>query len=111
MDAFCRKLKDMGYKKVETVDTTCGMFMRRREAKSICLRHGVVEYRAGGAFATIAYQQMTHPVLVESLDRRASARIDIGQTLIGMHIHPVVVPLRISMKQGHNWEKKETLGA
>lgn len=54
---------------------------------------------AGGAFATIAYQQMTHPVLVESLNRRASAGIDIGQTLIGMHIHPVVVPLRISLKK------------
>jgi uncharacterized protein (TIGR01440 family) len=54
---------------------------------------------AGGAFATIAYQRMKDPVLVESINARASAGIDIGGTLIGMHIHPVVVPLRISLKK------------
>jgi uncharacterized protein (TIGR01440 family) len=53
---------------------------------------------AGGAFATAAYQNGADPVLVESLNARADAGIDIGDTLIGMHIHPVVVPLRISLK-------------
>lgn len=52
---------------------------------------------AGGAFATVAYQNMKDPVLVENLRMEADAGIDIGQTLIGMHIHPVAVPLRISM--------------
>lgn len=52
---------------------------------------------AGGAFATIAYEKMADPVLVESLLAQADAGIDIGQTLIGMHIRPVVVPLRISL--------------
>lgn len=52
---------------------------------------------AGGAFATAAYQNMSDPVLVESLMASADAGIDIGQTLIGMHIHPVVVPVRISL--------------
>lgn len=52
---------------------------------------------AGGAFATVTYQKMSDPVLVESLNAQADAGIDIGGTLIGMHIHPVVVPLRISM--------------
>lgn len=52
---------------------------------------------AGGAFATVAYQKMKEPVLVENLRMEADAGIDIGQTLIGMHIHPVAVPLRISM--------------
>lgn len=51
---------------------------------------------AGGAFATAAYQNMSDPVLVESLNASADAGIDIGQTLIGMHINPVVVPVRIS---------------
>ncbi len=54
---------------------------------------------AGGAFATIAYQKMENAVLVEDLKASADAGIDIGRTLIGMHIHPVVVPLRISMDQ------------
>lgn len=52
---------------------------------------------AGGAFATVAYERMKDPVVVESLNARADAGMDIGATLIGMHIHPVVVPLRISM--------------
>ena len=37
MEAFCRNLKDMGYEKVEMIDTTNGMFMSRREAKSLLL--------------------------------------------------------------------------
>ena len=52
---------------------------------------------AGGAFGTVAYERMDAPVVVESLDAQASAGMDIGGTLIGMHIHPVVVPLRISV--------------
>ena len=54
---------------------------------------------AGGAFTTVAYQRMQDPVLVESIEARGQAGIDIGGTLIGMHIHPVVVPLRISLKK------------
>lgn len=52
---------------------------------------------AGGAFASVAWNRMTDPVLVESLSACADAGIDIGGTLIGMHIHPVVVPVRISI--------------
>lgn len=55
--------------------------------------------KAGGSFATAAYRNMKDPVAVESLQAQASAGLDIGDTLIGMHIHPVVVPLRISVKQ------------
>ena len=52
---------------------------------------------AGGAFASVTWNRMADPVLVESLSARAYAGIDIGGTLIGMHIHPVVVPVRISI--------------
>ena len=51
----------------------------------------------GGAFASVTWNRMADPVLVESLSARADAGIDIGGTLIGMHIHPVVVPVRISI--------------
>lgn len=54
---------------------------------------------AGGAFATEAYQKMKDPVLVEDLRASADAGLDIGDTLIGMHIHPVVVPVRISLRK------------
>lgn len=52
---------------------------------------------AGGAFASVTWNRMTDPILVESICARADAGIDIGGTLIGMHIHPVVVPVRISI--------------
>lgn len=52
---------------------------------------------AGGAFASVMYEKRPAAVLVESLEAKAHAGIDIGGTLIGMHIHPVVVPLRISL--------------
>ena len=52
---------------------------------------------AGGAFASVTWNRMADPVLVESLSARADAGIDIGGTLIGTHIHPVVVPVRISI--------------
>ncbi len=42
-----------------------------------------------------AYQHMADPVVVETI--RANAGIDIGQTLIGMHLKPVAVPLRTSI--------------
>ncbi len=54
---------------------------------------------AGGAFATAAWSKFNHPVAVESLEAKASAGMDIGATLIGMHIHPVVVPVRIAQKK------------
>jgi uncharacterized protein (TIGR01440 family) len=48
--------------------------------------------RAGGAAAAVAYRAMTSAVLVEQV--RADAGIDIGSTLIGMHLRPVAIPLR-----------------
>lgn len=54
---------------------------------------------AGGAFATVCYQKMQHPVLTESIRTQAVAGLDIGGTLIGMHLQPTVVPLRISLRK------------
>ena len=54
--------------------------------------------KAGGSFATTAYKRFADPVAVESLKQSAYAGMDIGGTLIGMHIKPVVVPLRIEVK-------------
>ncbi|TCT26397.1 uncharacterized protein (TIGR01440 family) [Melghiribacillus thermohalophilus] len=56
--------------------------------------------KAGGSMAAYAYRQMSDPVVVESI--QAEAGIDIGDTLIGMHLKPVVVPLRFKQKRiGH----------
>ncbi len=49
--------------------------------------------RAGGSFATAAWHTMKSPVALEEI--RADAGIDIGCTLIGMHLKRVAVPLRL----------------
>ncbi len=51
--------------------------------------------KAGGSFATTAWQRMQHPVAVEEI--RADAGLDIGGTLIGMHLKRVAVPVRLSV--------------
>ncbi|GAA5346623.1 TIGR01440 family protein [Planifilum fimeticola] len=53
--------------------------------------------KAGGAMAAHAYRRMEEPVLVERVV--ADAGIDIGDTLIGMHLRPVAVPVRPSIRQ------------
>ena len=52
---------------------------------------------AGGSFATTVWENMTCPVAVEHI--RAAAGMDIGDTLIGMHLKEVAVPVRLSVKQ------------
>ena len=54
----------------------------------------VPQPKAGGSFATQAYAHFTNPVAVEEI--RADAGIDIGFTLIGMHLKKVAVPLRLT---------------
>ncbi|MFE8701859.1 TIGR01440 family protein [Cytobacillus sp. FJAT-54145] len=51
---------------------------------------------AGGAMATYAFQHFKNPVVIEHV--RADAGIDIGDTLIGMHLKHVAVPIRVSEK-------------
>ena len=57
--------------------------------------NAVPQPKAGGSFATAAYKGFAHPVLVETV--QASAGLDIGGTLIGMHLKRVAVPVRLSL--------------
>ena len=50
--------------------------------------------KAGGSLATAAYAGFDDPVAVEEI--RADAGLDIGFTLIGMHLKKVAVPLRLT---------------
>lgn len=54
----------------------------------------VPHLKAGGSFAAAAYAGFENPYVVEEI--QAAAGIDIGDTLIGMHLRPVAVPVRIS---------------
>ncbi len=53
----------------------------------------VPQKKAGGSLATVAYGSFTDPVVVEEI--KADAGMDIGDTLIGMHLKKVAVPVRI----------------
>lgn len=52
--------------------------------------------KAGGSLATVAMNMFHEPILVESI--QAHGGLDIGDTFIGMHLRPVVVPVRASIK-------------
>lgn len=53
--------------------------------------------KAGGSMSTYAYSQFKDPVVVEEI--QAHAGIDIGQTLIGMHLKKVAIPVRTSISK------------
>ena len=55
----------------------------------------VPQPKAGGSFAVTAWNDMDDPVAVETI--AAEAGIDIGGTLIGMHLRRVAVPVRTSL--------------
>ena len=54
----------------------------------------VPQPKAGSSFATAAYHAFRHPVAQEEI--RADAGLDIGGTLIGMHLKKVAVPVRLA---------------
>ena len=55
----------------------------------------VPQPKAGGSFATVTWANMKDPVAVEEI--RAHAGLDIGGTLIGMHLRRVAVPVRLTL--------------
>lgn len=56
----------------------------------------VPQPKAGGSFATACYNAFENPVALEEI--KADAGMDIGGTLIGMHLKKVAVPVRIEQK-------------
>lgn len=52
--------------------------------------------KAGGSLAAKAMKTFSQPVVVENI--RAHAGLDIGSTLIGMHLRPVAVPVRLKTR-------------
>lgn len=62
----------------------------KRGCEIVCV---VPQPKAGGSLATAAYRALKDPVVV--CEVKADAGIDIGRTLIGMHLRPVAVPVRL----------------
>lgn len=65
------------------------------EMKGYEIVHVVPQPHAGGSFAVTAWNAFDDPVAVETI--QADAGIDIGGTLIGMHLRRVAVPVRPSV--------------
>lgn len=59
--------------------------------------NAVPQPKAGGSFAAAAYEAFSDPVAVEEV--RAICGLDIGNTLIGMHLARVAVPVRLDIPQ------------
>ncbi len=70
--------------------------------RSLLERLGLMEVAAvpvrtaGGSMATVAYRSMGDACLAANV--QAHAGIDIGETLIGMHLRPIAVPFRPSLR-------------
>lgn len=67
------------------------------EAHGLTRVNVVPHAHAGGAFATCVYRNLQSPCAVAGV--QAQAGIDIGDTLIGMHLAPVAVPVRVSIRK------------
>ena len=71
------------------------LVMEREEAEKrgyeiVCVKP---QPTAGGSLATAAYARLSDPVVVDSVS--ADAGMDIGRTMIGMHLRRVAVPVRL----------------
>jgi len=95
---FCRK------KKMHLAAQCCehlnrSLVVEKETMKRLALTrvNAIPQKHAGGAFAAAVWKDMKEPVLVESI--AADFGIDIGDTLIGMHMKPVAVPVRVSVKK------------
>ena len=67
------------------------------EKKGYEIVNVVPQLHAGGSFAVTAFERFEDAVAVESVC--ADAGMDIGDTLIGMHLKRVAVPVRVSIKK------------
>jgi uncharacterized protein (TIGR01440 family) len=60
--------------------------------------NAVPQPKAGGSFAAAAYALAPDAVVVASLGASAAAGLDIGGTLVGMHLRTVAVPVKLTAR-------------
>jgi uncharacterized protein (TIGR01440 family) len=92
-------LKPLGiYLAVQCCEHLNRAIVTEREAVPYAERVNVVpQKKAGGSLATVAYASYENPVVIEEI--KADAGMDIGNTLIGMHLKRVAVPVRLSINK------------
>ncbi len=95
-DGIYSVLKDKGiYLAVQCCEHLNRAIVTERNAVPFAEAVNVIpQKKAGGSLATVAYSNFSEPVMVEEI--KADAGMDIGNTLIGMHLKKVAVPVRLS---------------
>lgn len=73
------------------------IIIEREKANDEEIVNVIPKPKAGGSFATACYREFKDAVAVEFI--KADAGIDIGDTLIGMHLKKVAVPVRLSVRK------------
>ncbi|MEG1547541.1 MAG: TIGR01440 family protein [Clostridia bacterium] len=103
MDAILPEIKERG---LHLAVQCCEHLNRCLVVDRGCMKHYGLQQvwvkpqlHAGGAFAMQAVARIDEYVMVEDLKGMASAGIDIGGTFIGMHLHPVVVPIHAATRR------------
>ena len=88
---------DVAFQCCEHLNRALVMERAAAEARGYEIVCVVPQPKAGGSLATSAWRAMKDPVAVLSVS--ADAGLDVGQTLIGMHLKRVAVPVRLSFDQ------------
>ena len=91
------KDKEMEQIKADAAAEIAALEKQLADKKSYEEVNVVPQPKAGGSFATAAYSAFENPVAVECI--KADAGLDIGATLIGMHLKEVAVPVRLSINK------------
>lgn len=98
LQAFAKKYSlHLAFQGCEHINRALTIERKAAEAYNLDPVSVIPVVKAGGSMSAYAYEHLKDAVVVESI--RANAGIDIGQTLIGMQLKPVAVPLRTSIKK------------
>lgn len=84
---------ELAFQCCEHLNRALVMERRVAEARGWEIVCAVPRKKAGGSLATAAWKRLEDPVLVEHI--AADAGLDIGRTMIGMHLRSVAVPIRL----------------
>lgn len=88
---------DVAFQCCEHLNRALVMERAAAEARGYEIVCVVPQPKAGGSLATAAWRAMVEPVAVLSV--AADAGLDVGLTLVGMHLRRVAVPVRLSVKR------------
>ena len=72
------------------------IIIEREAVPFLQIVNAVPQPKAGSSFAAAAYKSFKNPVAVEEI--KADGGLDIGGTLIGMHLKAVAVPVRLKQR-------------